>query len=364
MWLKQIALTNFRSYRKQSFEFSESSTLVVGNNATGKTNLLEAVWILATGKSFRSHADTEMIRYGKEIARVVGDVEQNSGEKEELEAILTVGKVAEQKVPRKRYLVNQLGKRRMDYVGKLTGVLFRPEDMELLIGSPAKRREYLDSVLEQVDSEYRRSLLSYKKGLRQRNKLLERIREGEANKAQLMFWDQLLIKTGEVLARKRTEMIEFFNGAFKRERISQIIGGLVMEYDRSVISEGRLAQYNREEIASGMTLVGPHRDDFKITSSTSRKSSKSRIGRNLSVYGSRGEQRLAVLAVKLAELSFVTSKVGEKPVLLLDDIFSELDHGHRQDVLEVVGQQQTIMTVTDWHLVEGKYRKRMEVIEI
>ena len=313
---------------------------MVGDNAVGKTNLIEALWMLARGKSFRAGHDREMIRYATEIGRVKGVADGG-----ELEVVI---------IPHKRYLVNGVPKRRMDFVGKLPAVLFRPEDMELIAGSPHVRREYLDGVLEQVDAEYRRSLLSYKKGLRQRNKLLERIRDGEAQHSQLLFWDQLLIKNGDVIAQKRQELIGFVNEAFGRDKISQVFGGLEMVYDRSVVSEGRLQQYAREEVAAGITLVGPHRDNFLVIANK----------RDLSVYGSRGEQRLAILALKLAELSFVTGKIGQRPLLLLDDIFSELDHEHREDVLQVVGQQQTILTTTDLHLVEPKYRRKMELINL
>ncbi len=350
MSILNLQLTNLRSYKAKTFEFGEGSTLVVGDNAAGKTNLIEALWMLVRGKSFRAKHDKELIRYTKEMARVKGIVDED-----ELEMVI---------MPHKQYFVNGVARRRMDFVGKLPAVLFRPEDMELIAGSPHVRREYLDSVLEQVDGEYRRSLLSYKKGLRQRNKLLEKIRDNGAQRLQLVFWDQLLIKSGDVIAQKREELIRFVNEAFGREKISQVFGGLNMEYDRSVISEGRLKQYEHQEIAAGVTLVGPHRDDFRMTCSTSSKSRTGRQERDLSIYGSRGEQRLAILALKLAELSFVTSKIEQRPLLLLDDIFSELDHEHREDVLKVVGQQQTILTTTDLHLVAPKYRKKMEVIEL
>ena len=362
MYLDKIQLQNFRSFRVKSFSFSQESTLMVGDNATGKTNILEAIWLLATGRSFRARVEREMIRNGEELARVSGELV--NGEGEELEILLTTGEVAGESVPRKRYIVSGLGKRRMDFVGNFRVVLFRPEDLELLLGGPSIRREYLDSVLEQVDREYRRSLLSYKKGLRQRNKLLERIREGEAERKQLLFWNRLLIKNGEVVESKREAFVEFVNEAFGRERISQVFGGLEIVYDRSVISEKRLRQYKRQEVAAGATLVGPHRDDFKIIAEVRSQKSKVKSGRDLAVFGSRGEQRLAVLALKLAELSFVTQHIGKRPLLLLDDIFSELDHEHREDVLEVVGQQQTILTTTDLHLVEAKYRKKMKVIEL
>jgi len=233
-------------------------------------------------------------------------------------------------------------------------VLFRPEDIELVLGSPSKRRGYMDSVLEQVDREYRRSNLSYQKGLRQRNKLLERIREGEAERKQLLFWNRLLIKNGEVVEEKRREWIEFVNQELKEKKLE-----LGLEYDKSVISEARLSKYSEAEIAAAKTLVGPHRDDFMFIAQR-----KGKLKKDLGIYGSRGEQRMAVLAIKLAELEFVKLKTESKPVLLLDDIFSELDHEHRDEVLSLLEKQQTVVTTTDEHLIPSKYKKKVEMMRL
>ena len=224
----------------------------------------------------------------------------------------------------------------MDFAGKLVVVFFRPEDLWLVEGSPGERRGWLDVVLAGVDREYLRSLLSYEKGLRRRNKILDLIREGEVNRTQLVFWDGLLIREGTVLTNKRRELVGLVNQHWQKTD-----NHLSLEYDVSGISEARLAQYKDEEVAAGYTLVGPHKDELIF---------KERE-RNLVVYGSRGEQRMAVLWLKMAELQFVESKLGERPVLLLDDIFSELDEKHRQIVMGLIDKQQTIMTATDVEIV-------------
>jgi DNA replication and repair protein RecF len=334
MILSKLTLQNFRSYKQQRFEFSGNTTLILGNNGVGKTNLLEAIFLLATGKSFRADRDEQMVLYGQEFGRVKGVVDET-----ELAVVLTSPK---------RYFVNNVAKRKMDFIGCLRCVLFRPEDIDLVLGSPSVRREYLDSVLEQADSEYRRSSLSYKKGLRQRNKLLERIREGEAEHKQLLFWDKLLIKNGEVITTKRAEFLEFVGEKIKKRGMP-----LKLFYDKSVIAEARLKQYERNEVAAAKTLVGPHRDEFKFIYQRSGK-----LEKDLSIYGSRGEQRMAVLGVKLAELEFLDRSISgeaDRPVLLLDDIFSELDHEHRETVLGLLEKQQTIITATDKHLIPKKY---------
>lgn len=357
MILSSLSLQNFRNHQKREFQFSAGKTLIVGPNTSGKTNILEAIYLLGTGKSSRVGVEREMISYGKEIARIKGEIKTKEG-KEGLEIILTAGEVAGEKTAKKRYLMNGVGKRMIDFVGVLQCVFFGPEDLEIVISSPAVRRDYLDSVLEQVDREYRRVNLSYRKGLRQRNKLLEQIRDEGRPRSVLFFWNKLLVENGEVITRKREEFIEFIN------QQPQYFDKFEIKYDKNFISPQRLTEYAEAEIAAGMTLVGPHRDDFRIVIAE----------RNLSIYGSRGEQRTAIFSLKLAELGFMAQKTKEqsafakasvgRPVLLLDDIFSELDHQHRKRLLEVIPKQQTIITTTDIHLVEPEYRRRLEIIRL
>jgi DNA replication and repair protein RecF len=273
---------------------------------------------------------------------------------DELEIILTRGEINGKRVAKKIYKVNGVNRRMVDFVGRLRVVYFGPEDLEIVVDSPARRRDYLDSVLEQVDKEYRRASLSYKKGLRQRNKLLEQIRDEGKPRSVLYFWDRLLLENGELITKKREEFINFVN------QQPAYFEKLELVYDKSIISPQRLAQYAEEEVAAGMTLVGPHRDDVKFKI----QNSKSKIQKELSAFGSRGEQRTAVFCLKLAEMEFITQKTGQRPVLLLDDIFSELDHQRRKHLLEVIPRQQTIITTTDLHLVEPEVRKKMEVIKL
>jgi len=308
MKLDKIFLQNFRSYENREFELADR-VVVVGPNGSGKSNLIEAIYLLATGKSFRAERDEEMVRYGEGFFRVVGEI---GG----------LGEIGVTLKERKNFEVNGVARRMMDFVGNLKAVMFGPGDMELVTGSPSVRRRYLDFVISQVDREYRRCQISYEKGLRQRNKLLDLIRDGLAGRNQLFFWDKLLIKNGEYITGKREEYLE----------------GLA-EYDKSVISEVRLKQYETEEVAAGSTLVGPHRDNFIVNLD----------GRDVSKFGSRGEQRMMVWKMKQKEIEYL----GGEPVLLLDDIFSELDHKHRDEVIELIKTYggQVIMTSADEHLV-------------
>jgi len=358
MVLKSLQLQDFRSYKRKKLEFSSKTTLLVGDNAVGKTNILEAVALLATGKSFRAGREAEMIGNQAELARVKGEIETGE-ESLELEIVLTRGEVNGQKVYKKRLLVNDVGKRLIDFSGNLRVVLFQPDDLLLVLGSPSRRRDYLNFVLMQIDRQYYRCLLAYEKGLRLRNKLLIQIREGEAGSSQLEYWNRLLVKNGQILHQQRKKYLQFINQNWLLHKFLPL-EELQIEYDHSLISPERLAQYHQAEIASGTTLVGPHRDDFKIIINGRLRMTN----KNLAIYGSRGEQRMAVLALKLAELAFVVEKTKEKPLLLLDDIFSELDQEHRNQVLGIINRQQTIITTANLNLVEKRFRDKMKIITL
>lgn len=328
--IRRLFLQNFRNYSQKTLEFSSETTLIIGPNASGKTNILEAVYALATGKSFRADNEREVIRESREpdiagypeVTRVMGETESV-----QLEIIWD-----QRDRFQKWYKVDGIGKRQTDFIGHLRAVLFCPQDIEIVTDSPSVRRQYLDLVLTQVFKDYRLASRLYEKALRARNKLLWRIREENIDRYQLEYWNNLLIVNGGIIHERRKEYLAFLNG--QRD--------LEVHYDQSVISASRLAKYAHEEIAAGTTLVGPHRDDFQVKIK----------GKNAKNFGSRGEQRLAVFNIKLGELEFIKRTTGQDPVLLLDDIFSELDDRNRQTVLEVIPKQQTIMTATEFR--QGK----------
>jgi DNA replication and repair protein RecF len=343
--LKSISLHNFRSYEKKEFSFGES-TLIVGPNTSGKSNLVEAIYLLSTGKSFRTDKDTQMLKFTEEVGRVKGKVNN-----EELEVLLTNGQVNGGS-QYKKFLVNGVSKRRVDFAGKLLTVLFSPQDLEIIIESPSLRRNFLDEVLEQVDRNYRVASIAYAKSLRQRNALLEMAREtGQRNEKQFEYWDNLVIENGNIITQKREEFINFLNSSAKD------IFDLAVEHDKSTISKERLLQYEREEVAAGVTLVGPHRDDFSVLMFNGGKTAH-----DVKFYGSRGQQRLAILQLKMLELLFIEKSLRERPLFLLDDIFSELDEGHIQLILQEIGKQQTIITTTHEEFIPKKLLKLMKVI--
>ena len=346
--INKIKLSNFRNFKSKEIIFSSEITLILGPNASGKTNILESLYFLSTGKSFKANLEAEVINYKKDIARIFGNLTETKLEAVITNGLIDIGAERPEKAPRKRLLVNGVARRMVDFAGNFKSVLFGPQDLDLVTESPSIRRKFLDNVLSQVDREYRRSILSYEKGLRQRNRVLLDIREGNVGRDRLLFWNQLLVKNGDYITKKREEFINFVNGLnFQINSLK-----LSLMYDKSIISNGRLEQYKDEEVAAATTLVGPHRDDFVFNKGE----------RSLSSFGSRGEQRMGVLWLKMAELSFIEEKTGERPTLLLDDIFSELDEEHKAVVLDVARKQQTIITSVNDDFARDL--KRVEKIEL
>ncbi len=378
MFLSSINLQNFRNYKQASFEFSEQTTVIVGPNTSGKTNLTEAVYYLAFGKSNRSDNNENSIKIGEEIAKVMGKTDIS-----ELEVILASGSLTGKDMFKKRYLINGVSKRRIDFMGNIFCVLFSPIDLEIIIGSPNKRREFLNEALIQTDREYRLAEINFEKGLRQRNALLQRTKEsGIRQEKEFEYWDNLLIDNGSVITKKREQFIKFMNDQTKE------VFNFIIDYDKSIISQERLLQYKDAEVGAGVTLVGPHRDDFLVQmysvchpefiSGSQYKEIPKQVRNDRSqelmdvkIFGSRGQQRLVVLQLKLLQLLYMKNRLGFKPLFLLDDIFSELDEDHISLVLEKTllsqgygGQGQTIMTTTHEEFIPKRLLPKVEIIKL
>ena len=348
--LKNLQITNFRNFSKSEINFNSGINVINAPNASGKTNLLEAIAFLALGKSFKARLESECINYDSEIARIKTD---------DLEIVLTrgfidIGKKELEKVPKKKLLVKGIARRLIDFAGNIKVVIFSPQDLDLVSQTPSLRRKFLDQVLSQSDREYRRSIGAYEKGIRQRNRILLKIREEGLSRENLIYWNHVLIKNGNYITSKREELIEYINNLE-----INIKNSFQLKYDPSTIIEERLEKYKVEEVASGNTLVGPHRDDFEFQIIKPQSQIL-----NLSSFGSRGEQRMAVLWLKLAELNYIEERTGTKPILLLDDIFSELDHNHRKVVVEAINNHQVIITSADPHNLSDIQEKEINLIEL
>jgi DNA replication and repair protein RecF len=326
MFLKSLSLTNFRNYSSYKHFFKKPITVLFGDNAQGKSNFLESIFYLATTKSPKAEKEEELIQDNKDFLRVEGVV------KEKEEVLLEVVIQSSEAIGlRKKMKINGIPKRALDYGGNLKVVLFSPEDINLVTGSPSLRRGHIDQVLSQIDKTYRKSLTSYENVLVRKNKILKRIREGYARIDELSFWTDQQIMLGENILIKRRQLFEFLNSVEKN------FGDFQFEYVESEVTSERLREYQTKEIDSATSLIGPHRDDFLF-----------KLGKkDLSKFGSRGEQRTAVLDLKLSEVSFIELISTDRPILLLDDIFSELDSAHRKHVMDISTLQQTIIVTIE-----------------
>lgn len=320
MFLSSINLANFRNYSKLEFKFKTSTTIFLGDNTQGKTNILEAIYFLATSKSFKAERDEELIKYAKSSLYVEGVLKDN------LKLEVTV--MSSKEGVKKRLKINGIPRRLFDYLGNLVVVEFLPEDLNLVTGSPSKRRSHIDSILSQVDKGYKKVLSQYEEVTVNKNRLLKRIREGLGKRDELDFWVEKQLSLGQILSDKRSYFFEFLNVAEKK------LGEFSYEYIQNILTKERFKEYEIREIESATSLIGPHRDDFVFKLNQ----------RDLAKYGSRGEQRTSVLDLKIAEADFIEKVCGARPVLLLDDIFSELDHTHQQHVINLSKLQQTVIT--------------------
>ncbi|MBI2613421.1 MAG: DNA replication and repair protein RecF [Candidatus Levybacteria bacterium] len=359
MHLKHLSLQNFRNYKRTSFNFSENTTLVVGPNTAGKSNLIEAIFFMARGGSFRIDKDEQLVKFGEEVARIKGKL----GDKD-LEVLIAKEGVGGRITPFKKYLVNGVNKRKVDFVGNFFAVLFAPNDLEIIVGSPGERRGFINNILIQTDRDYRLAMTFYEKGLRMRNALLHRAQEtGARSEKEFAYWDNLLIVQGQKITKKREEFIDYLRISRKEILNFEIF------YDKSIISKDRLLQYKDAEVGAGVTLVGPHRDDLIIRIYPNKINANESESVDIRYFGSRGQQRLAVLQLKILELAYVEKTTGERPVLLLDDIFSELDEKHISLVLDQTLQRlgyggQAIITTTHREFVGKELLKDLNVIEL
>lgn len=333
-----ISLQHFRSYTQKTFLFPKKTTVIVAKNASGKTSLMEAIHLLSTGDSFRAEHVEEMIRFGEELGRVKGKIE--NGEEIELEVVLTRGQLQGKRVQSRLYSVNNVRRRKKDFAGKFFTVVFRPEDMRLIEGSPGRRRQFIDTALCLSDSQYAMSLKTYEDALKRRNRLLNQVQEGTAPRSVLKYWTDLIVRHGEIIQEKRRQFFAFFHTVPFPLPFS-------VTYNPSLMNESRMSEYADKEIAAGHTLIGPHKDDFEVSLVLHDGQLH-----NVALYGSRGQQRMGVLWLKTGELQYLEQAMNMRPLLLLDDILSELDEDHRQYVLSLLNDTQSIVTTTEQRMVE------------
>jgi DNA replication and repair protein RecF len=357
MLVHRLSLSGFRNYDALVAEFPAGPQVVAGANAAGKTNLLEAIVVLGTGRSHRTTSDVEMIGWSAQFARLEAQVlalaDRSSaaaaGTGLELEVVMARPGATGAAGARKRVRVNGVPRRASSLSAALPVVLFSPEDMLLVIGSPSLRRNALDGLVGQLQPGAAAAIATYSRALVQRNNLLRAVRDGSADSAELTFWSEQIISEGGRLVGWRRRALEQLADplADAHAEIAPGEGRLGLRYltnaepqpgeDAAAALRRRLAETAEKEIWNGATLVGPHRDDLAFELD----------GRELSSFASRGQQRSAILAFKLGQLSVLTSVLGTPPLLLLDDVFSELDPMRRAHLVRRIGElPQAFVTTT------------------
>jgi DNA replication and repair protein RecF len=329
--LSKLILENFRSYHRTDLEFDPKINLVLGANGAGKTNILEGIYFLSCGKSFRSSSLSQLINWEKPFTSAQGIVDEH---KLEVQLIKDPTKVSLSR----KFIVDQVNITRPKYLGILKTVVFEPEDIRLVSGSPGRRREFLDSVFSATQWRYAQALSQYHRALKHRNELLDQIRESKSQRSELFYWDQSLIKNAEIIHNFRQNFVKSINTFFQTHSFSEI-QTLSLNYHPSILTLERLEKNYNLDLNFGYTQAGIHRDDFSFDNSVFSAPDK-----NLAFWGSRGQQRLAVLALRLGQINYLEETYSQKPILLLDDIFSELDPEHRQLVVDICRKYQTIFT--------------------
>ena len=360
MKLGRLQLVNFRNFRRLDLSFGPGSHLLVGENAQGKTNLLEAVYLLSTLRAFRAENDAQLVNHdaraeGFPAARVAAEVDTAGGPLR-LEVVVALRDGPSGSLATKAVRVNGVPRRLSEAVGLFLAVLFTVQDLELLEGPPALRRRYLDTLLGQVDRGYLLARQRLEKVLLQRNHLLRRIREGVARRDELQFWDEVLAQDAASIVWARAKAVSELAGLAARAH-EDLAGGdsLGIAYRPRLGVQGMdalgqsvealataflddLKRGLAQDIAAGATTIGPHRDDLEFLLG----------GQPAAGYASRAQQRTIALALRLAEASLLRERRGEAPVLLLDDVLSEMDAGRRRRVMgAVAGYEQVLVTAAD-----------------
>jgi DNA replication and repair protein RecF len=350
MAIETLTIRNFRNFGKLRLSLSPRLNLLIGPNAQGKTNILEAIHLLSTTKSFRTGRDRDLIKFGATTAYLATNGVE-IGLQPGLKSLKLHGKEA----------------RAAEVLGEIRSVLFAPQDMDLLTGLPQGRRSFLDELISRVDRKYLMTIISYHRTLRQRNRLLYQIRDRQARIFDLTSWNNLLVRDGSEILLRRGEVIRALQQELERlgpellgevglelKYLSKIQPrGLTKEALERAFSEG-LASQQEMEIRAATTAVGPHRDDWEVLGG----------GQNMGRFGSRGEQRASILALKLAEVNFNEREAGSRPILLLDDVLSELDREHQDRLLSEVGKQQTVVSSTSTELFPQQLLAEAKIFQV
>lgn len=350
MIIKNIKLMNFRNYNNLDLELDKGINIFYGNNAQGKTNIIEAIFISAIGKSFRTNKDSELIKLNENNATI--DIDYINSNRE--------GNIKINIGEKKKIKINDVPiKKLSEVLGKIYIVLFTPDDINILKGGPSNRRKFINIMISQLRPIYMFTLNEYIKTMNQRNAYLKQIKFENKEEEMLDIWDTKLAELGIKIYSYRREFIDKISNKIQEihSKITNNNEKITINYNFECkdVNEyyNKLKKYRKMDIQKGSTNFGVHRDDFSV-----------KINDNLiSAYGSQGQHRTAILSLKIAELQIIYNEVGEYPILLLDDFMSELDSQRRINLLENINNNQVIITCTDSKFFEDINSKVYKVSE-
>ena len=342
MFIEKIKLENFRNYNLQEIEFDKNINIIYGDNAQGKTNILEAIFICSLGKSFRTNREKELINKEKEFCKI-----EMISSKEDREV-----KINFELQEKKNFFVNKIQTKKIsEILGKNYIVLFTPEDIGILKNEPSKRRRFLNIMISQLRPIYVHMLSEYNKLIEQRNTYLKQIKFEGKPEENLEIWDEQIVKLGTKIYEYRKEFIEKINKKIhdihlKTTENKEIIRiKYVSNIEKNYLE--CLKKNRKSDIQKGYTGVGIHRDDFEIYIN----------GNLVSIYGSQGQKRTTIISLKLAEAEVIYEEIGERPIILLDDFMSELDKKRIQGLFKNIKENQVIITCTDsFKINNSKYK--------
>ena len=339
MYIKKVKLENFRNYEKQEIIFNKNINNIFGDNAQGKTNILEAIFICGLGKSFRTNQDKELININKDYSNV--EIEYFKKDRE--------GKIKLELNQKKDFFINDIKVKKVsDILGKIYVVLFTPQDINILKNDPSKRRKFLNIMISQLRPMYVHILNKYNKTLEQRNNYLKQIKYENKPYNMLDIWDEQLVDLGTKIFIYRKKFIEKINNKIKNIHLitTQNKENIEIKYKSNIIDENKYLQELKNkrniDIQKGYTSVGIHRDDFEIFINNE----------NISIYGSQGQQRSSIISLKLAEAETIYEEIEEYPIILLDDFMSELDKKRIKGFIENIKENQVIITSTEKILLD------------
>lgn len=340
MQINSLTLKDFRSYKEKKIEFSPQVNVIVGKNAMGKTNILEAVFFMVLGKSFRTSREKEVVRLGEENGYIKGEF-QNKYRDIDIEMFFNTSR-------KKAVKVDGIGLRKIgELLSSVNAVFFSPDELKLIKNSPDERRRFMNIILSQTSKSYYYLVARYEKVLANRNKLLKTSHDMTALSETIDIWNRALVDLAEKIYKERAKLIEELS-PFAKKAQDYLSGGreeIEIEYISSFKGEDYAAKMLKgleksleKDFKLGYTTLGVHRDEIDIYLN----------GKEVKSFGSQGQQRTVALSLKLAELEVMKNRVGEEPVLLLDDVFSELDKERRKKLLKFTSKAQTIITCTDF----------------